>query len=93
MQYLVISQRDARNFTDEDFGAVIPAETEIVRKLYGNGIIRQIWLRGDVRGACFLLEAESFEEAEATVNGLPISQRGMSEFQIIPLRPYGGFTS
>ena len=93
MQYLVISQRDERNFTNEDFEAVIPAETEVVRKLYGDSIIRQIWLRGDVRGACFLLEAESFEEAEAVVTGLPISQRRMSEFQIIPLQPYGGFTS
>lgn len=39
-----------------------------------------------------LLEVESFEEAEAIVR-LPISQRGMSEFQIIPLHPHGGFTS
>ncbi|MFE5790423.1 hypothetical protein [Rhodococcus erythropolis] len=93
MQYLVILQRDERNVTDEDFEAAIPAETEVVRKLYEESIIRQIWLRGDVRGACFLLEVESFEEAEVVVNGLPITQRGMSEFQIIPLHPFGGFTS
>ena len=93
MQFLVISQRDEQNFTSDDFDAVIPAETEQVRNLYGESVIRQIWLRDDVRGACFLLEAKSLKQAETIVGALPIAQRGMSDFQIIPLRPYGGFVS
>ncbi|MCQ0023345.1 hypothetical protein M4914_10570 [Streptomyces somaliensis DSM 40738] len=88
---MVITQRYGDRFGDEDFAAVLPQEVETVRGLYADGTLRQIWLRGDTRGACFLLEAGSTEEAEAAVAALPMAQKEMSEFQIIPLRPYGGF--
>jgi len=88
---MVITQRYSDQFSDEDFAAVLPQETETVRELYAGGALRQIWLREDTRGACFLLEAESLQDAETTVAALPLAQKGMSSFQIIPLRPYGGF--
>ena len=74
-----------------DFDAVIPQETATVRRMYADGAVRQIWLRGDTRGACFILEAESLPAAEAAVATLPLAQRDMSSFQIVPLHPYGGF--
>ena len=88
---MVITQRYSDRFGDEDFAAVMPQETETVRGLYADGALRQIWLRDDTRGACFLLAAESLADAEAAVAALPLAQKQMSEFQIIPLRPYGGF--
>jgi muconolactone delta-isomerase len=88
---MVITQRYSAQFSDDDFAAVLPQETETVRELYAAGALRQIWLREDTRGACFLLEAESPHDAEAVVATLPLAQKEMSEFQIIPLRPYGGF--
>ncbi|WP_331744993.1 hypothetical protein OG762_48245 (plasmid) [Streptomyces sp. NBC_01136] len=88
---MVITQRYSDQFSDEDFAAVLPQETETVRELYADGTLRQIWLRGDTRGACFLLEAESLSDAEAAVAALPLAQKKMSDFQVIPLRPYGGF--
>lgn len=88
---MVLSERFQDQFSDDDFAAVIPAETEAVREMYRDGALRQIWLRGDTRGACFLLEADSPETAQAAVDSLPMAQRRMSDFRIIPLGPYGGF--
>lgn len=91
MQFMVLTERDTTNFTEADFAEVIPAETEAVRSLYADGLIRQIWLRGDTRGACFLMEADSLEAARSTVAELPIARKNMSSFTIVPLNPYGGF--
>ncbi|MDT7726115.1 MAG: hypothetical protein QOI21_2691 [Actinomycetota bacterium] len=88
---MVITQRYSTQFGDEDFAAVLPQETTHVRELYAAGTLRQIWLREDTRGACFLLEAESLNDAEEVVAAFPLAQKEMSEFRIIPLRPYGGF--
>jgi hypothetical protein len=88
---MVLSERFQDQFSEDEFAAVIPAETEAVRGQYRDGALRQIWLRGDTRGACFLLEADDPAAAEALVAALPMAQRKMSDFRIIPLSPYGGF--
>jgi hypothetical protein len=90
MQFLTISQRSA-GFTDDDFSARVAAEVRQARVLYGQGAIRQIWHRGDVPGACILLEADSEEHARSLLNTLPFVQAGMLEVSIIPLKPYAGF--
>ena len=91
MQFLVLSQRDTDNFTDDDFAAVLPDETATVRGLYARGVVRQIWLRDDVRGAAFIVEADTREQARSTVDSLPLAKAGMSRFDLIGLSPYGGF--
>lgn len=91
MQFLVMTERDQDNFSEADFDAALPGESEHVRELYANGTLRQIWLRGDTRGAAFLLETADLAAAEAVVAEFPLARKQMSEFRIIPLRPYGGF--
>jgi muconolactone delta-isomerase len=88
---MVLSRRRTERFADPDFEAVIPAETESVRKLYIDGVVRQIWLRGDLPGACFTLEAPDLDAAHATIATLPMADSGLSEFTVIPLAPYRGF--
>ncbi|GAA2105016.1 muconolactone Delta-isomerase family protein [Streptomyces albiaxialis] len=88
---MVMTERFTQQFTEDEFAEVLPQETEAVREMYADGAVRQIWLRGDTRGACFLLEADSLAEAEAAVSRLPLARREMSEFRVIPLQPYGGF--
>lgn len=90
---MVLTERYQDQFSEDDFAAVVPAETEVVRAMYRDGALRQIWLREDTRGACFLLEAESLEQAQSAVDSLPLARRKMSDFRIIPLAPYGGFHS
>ncbi|NKY48865.1 hypothetical protein [Nocardia vermiculata] len=91
MQFMVITERFSNRFDESEFAAVIPDETQAVRRLYSNGVVRAIWLRGDTRGACFILEAESLSVAESIVATFPLTQKEMSEFRVIPLQPYGGF--
>lgn len=91
MQFFVISRRRTEAFGEEDFEKVIPLETERVRKLYADGVVRQIWLRGDLPGACFVVEAASLDDAQAVVAALPMATSGLSEFEVIPLQPYRGF--
>jgi muconolactone delta-isomerase len=91
MQFMVLSRRRTEQYADADFDAVIPAETERVRQLYADGLVRQIWLRDDVPGACFLVEAPDEATAQATVDALPMATAGLSEFTVLPLKPYRGF--
>lgn len=88
---MVTSRRRTETYADSDFDVVIPAETARVRALYADGIVRQIWLRDDVQGACFIVEADSLEDARATVDALPMASSGLSEFTITGLHPYRGF--
>jgi muconolactone delta-isomerase len=91
MQFLVLSRRYSDRFTAEQYAAHLPAETQRVRDLHARGVVRQIWQRDDLAGAAFLLEAQSMPAAQAVVGTLPLARLQMSEFTIVPLRPYGGF--
>lgn len=91
MQFMVMSRRRTEQFAEADFERVIPDETAEVRRLYADGIVRQIWLRADLPGACFVIEAPDLENARSIVDALPMARSGLSEFTVIPLHPYRGF--
>ncbi len=88
---MILSRRRTEKYADADFDAVIPAETDRVRQLYADGILRQIWLRGDTAGACFTVEAEDEAAVAGLLESLPMASSGLSEFNVIPLSPYRGF--
>lgn len=90
MQFLTISRR-TEGFADTDFATLLGDEIQRVRALYAEGVVRQIWHRGDIPGACLLLEADSAEHARELLNTLPFVRAGMLELSIIPLKPYAGF--
>jgi muconolactone delta-isomerase len=91
MQFLTLSRRRTAQFGEADFAARVEAEVEQARVLYAAGFIRQIWHRGDVGGACILVEADSEERVREMLGTLPLMQAGMLEVTIVPLRPYAGF--
>ena len=67
-------------------------EFQKVRGLYTDGFVRQIWLRGDVRGACMIVEAASTDEAAEKLGALPLVREGyLQPPTIVPLKPYSGF--
>jgi len=90
MQFMVLSSRHTEQYGEADFDAVIQAETQRIRQFYADGVVRQIWLRSDLPGACFLIEAPDEHTAQSTVSALPMARSGLSNFTVIPLRPYGG---
>jgi uncharacterized protein YciI len=91
MQFLILFARraEAQTPTPADLRE---AEFEAIRGLYVEGSIRQIWLRGDLAGACAIVEASSDAEAAGRVNALPLVRAGVLQPPtIVPLKPYGGF--
>ncbi len=91
MQFLSISRRILDNpaaFTPE----LLAEETNRARQLYSQGVLRQIWKRGDMPGATILWEAGAIAEVEAAIHSLPIYQAGLLEIvALVPLEPYPGF--
>ena len=93
MQFLSLSRRRTDAFPPEAFTAELVAhEGERVKELYAAGILRQVWLRGDVPGASILWEAASEAEVREAIASLPIFKAGMLEIvAVVPLKPYPGF--
>ncbi|MBZ9893516.1 MULTISPECIES: muconolactone Delta-isomerase family protein [unclassified Mesorhizobium] len=93
MQFIVLTRRRTESFNDADYTPErLEAEAEGVRRLFMASTVRQIWNRGDMGGACLLMEAEAEEEVRSVLNALPLFKSGMQEtVSIVPLRPYRGF--
>jgi muconolactone delta-isomerase len=92
MQFLAISRMRTDLFSDADFAPLLEEEARRVRTLYTEGAVRQIWHRGDERGACSLLEADCAGAAREIIGSLPLVKAGMLELvNLIPLLPYRGF--
>ena|SRR5215469_10077149 len=92
MQFLTLSRRRTDTFPPEAFTPELLAhEGARVRELHAAGILRQIWLRGDVPGASILWEADSEADVRAAIDSLPIFKAGMLEIlALVPLKPYPG---
>lgn len=92
MQFITLSRRVTERFSDADFAPHLEAEAQRARALYLEGFIRQIWHRGDMGGACLLVEADSEKMVREKLETLPLVVAGMLEVTaIVPLKPYGGF--
>ena len=66
---------------------VIPAEIRATVKLYLDGKIREWFSRGDGKGAIFLVEAKSEDEARAIMEALPLAKEQLMDHQYIPVGP------
>jgi len=95
MQFLSMSRRRTDAFPPEAFTAELASqETARVKELHAAGILRQIWLRGDLPGAAILWEAASEQEVRDAIGSLPIFKAGMLELvALVPLKPYPGFAT
>ncbi|ESW90159.1 hypothetical protein NKL07_06815 [Mesorhizobium sp. C280B] len=93
MQFLVLSRRRTEQFSDADFELLVPSEGAQARYLYSIGFTRQIWHRGDMPGACQMVEAKDEIEVHEKLATLPLAKAGMLDFEIIPLKPYAAFIS
>jgi hypothetical protein len=68
------------------------AEFETVRGFYADGLIQQVWLRGNAGGACMIVEGASIEEVASKLTTLPLVHREfLQPPMIVPLKPYSGF--
>jgi muconolactone delta-isomerase len=89
-----MSRRRTESFSPEAFAELGASETQRVKELYATGILRQIWLRGDMPGAAILWEAANEQEVRDAIGSLPIFKAGMLELiALVPLKPYPGFAA
>lgn len=91
MQFLILTFRRTDRFSHDEFTALAGHEAEQARALYAQEFIRQIWYRGDVEGACMIVEAGSETEVREKLATLPLVEAGMLTVSVIPLAPYAGF--
>ena len=92
MQLMILFARHSDMAEAPMPSALRQAEFEAVRDLYADGMVRQVWLRGDVGGACMLVEASSADEVAGKLRELPLVGAGfLQPPMIVPLKPYSGF--
>jgi hypothetical protein len=85
-------ERERADVKPEDFTPHLTAEATAVWKLYQAGIFRELYFHQDKNCAVIVLECEDAHEAGEILNTLPIVKEGLITFDIIPLRPYPGFS-
>ena len=67
--------------------AMMPSEIRETVKLYLDGKIRQWYSRGDGRGAVFLVDVKTEDEARALMETLPLSREHLVDHEYIPVGP------
>ncbi|MGO4304283.1 hypothetical protein [Cupriavidus sp. RAF12] len=91
MQYLALVSRTTPSPPDAPTPETREAESEFIRHFYLDGVVRQIWLRGD-GGACILAESKDAQSLDAVFSALPLVKSGfLQPPTVIALKPYSGF--
>jgi len=76
----------------EEYARHGKAEAMKVWELQQEEFIRESWFRRDENSAVLLLEAEDTDDAENRLRGLPFVKRGLITFDLVPLKPYPGYS-
>ncbi len=73
--------------TPEQAAAIMPKEVVDTLQLYLDGKMDQFWFRKDRPGVVFLVNAETVDEAKATLAKLPLVEGDFLSFDYIPVGP------
>jgi hypothetical protein len=84
-------EKDVPGVTDEQFFPHLKAEAARAWELFQSGKIRELYFRRDRSSAVLVLECEDEDEARKLCGSLPLVQKGLIAFELIPLAPYPGF--
>jgi hypothetical protein len=82
---------DKPGLTAADFAPYLKAEARRVWELQQASLIRELYFRADQHTAVLMLECATLEDAQAALNSLPLVERGLITFELMPLKPYDGF--
>lgn len=91
MKILAI-EKEVPGVTEEKFKPHLKAEAVKAWELYQTGVFRELYFRRDRSSAVLVLECTDVEEAHDILNVLPLVKEGLITFDIIPLKPYPGFS-
>jgi muconolactone delta-isomerase len=85
-------EREVLGITQQEFSPHLKREAAKVWELYQAGVFRELYFRQDQPSAVLVLECADIEEANEVLNTLPLVKEGLITFDIIPLKPYPGFS-
>jgi hypothetical protein len=92
MQFMVALHLDPAKAKTPPTLEFAQGESQAIRGLYLNGLIRQIWAHADSSGALMIVEAPSAEGVAERIGALPMVRGGYSTSPaIVPLAPSWGF--
>ncbi len=72
--------------TPEQLQKHMPQEVPSTLKLYLDGKVEQFWFREKV-GPIFLMNVDSVEQAQATLNALPLVAEKLMAYEFLPVGP------
>jgi SAM-dependent methyltransferase len=85
-------EREKPGVQEEDYTPHLAAEAARVWELYQSGVFRELYFRQDQPTAVLVLECADVAEADSVLSTLPLVKAGLIAFDIIPLKPYPGFS-
>ncbi|MCU0508886.1 MAG: superoxide dismutase [Anaerolineae bacterium] len=88
---IIALEHELPGATNAEFARLGRAEARRAWELHQAGIIRELYFRADRSEAVLILECADVAEAETHLATLPFVAAGLIAFDLIPLRPYGGF--
>lgn len=91
MKILAI-EKDVPGITPDQFRPHLKAEAQRAWELYQSGAFRECYFREDRPNAILILECNNISEARDILNTLPLAKEGLIAFEVIPLKPYPGFS-
>lgn len=90
MKVLAI-ETDVPGLTEAQCAPHLAAEARRAWELHQQGVIRELYFRGDRVAAVLVLECADVGEANRILATLPLVHAGLIGFDVIPLRAYPGF--
>ncbi|MCL4879342.1 MAG: superoxide dismutase [Anaerolineae bacterium] len=85
-------EKEMPGFIAEDYRPHLKPEAARAWELYQAGIIREIYFTATDHNAVLILECASVEEAREILYTLPLVQAGLTDFELLALEPYDGFS-
>src|SRR6202045_3303021 len=83
MQFMILVTRHPDKAETPAPADLREAEVEKIRGLYADGLVQQIWLRGDAGGACAIVEAASTDEVAEKLNALPLVRKEVGRVDVV----------
>ena len=83
---------EAPGLSPTAFAPHLQDEARTLWDLYQAGLVREAYFRPDRHTAVLVLECESLLHAETVLSSLPLVQRRLISFELIPLEPYSGYS-
>ena len=89
---ILAMEQEMPSATAEQFRPHLAAEAARAWELYQAGVFREMYFRADRQEAVLILECADIAEARQVLDTLPLVKEGLIAFDLIPLKPYSGFS-